>query len=164
MAGRLVPTAGDRELRADYLDRYRLWFVDRAMHVNPSRYLSPNEGFEHRHGQGPTDTQVISYQGVLHQALHDVAAWAERGVEPPGETTYQLVDGQIEVPPTAAARGCVQPVATLTVNGGDRADVAVGEPVELVGNVDVPPAAGVVVWGSPFGKAANLARVRVVVT
>jgi hypothetical protein len=201
---------------ADFLDRYRLWFVDRAMHVNPSRYLSPNEGFEPRHGHGPTDTQVISYQGVLHQALRDVAAWAERGVEPPGETAYQLVDGQIEVPPTAAERAGVQPVVTLTVNGGDRADVAVGEPIELVGDVEVPPAAGVVVsaewdydgsgtyadvehfthgpsvqrlmrkhtfdepgtWfvtlraasqradaaGSPFGKAANLARVRVVVT
>jgi hypothetical protein len=201
---------------ADFLDRYRLWFVDRAMHVNPSRYLSPNEGFEPRHGHGPTDTQIVSYQGVLHQALRDVAAWAERGVEPPGETRYQLVDGQIEVPPTAAARGGVQPVVTLTVNGGDRADVTVGEPVELVGDVEVPPAAGVVVsaewdydgsgayadvedvtegratqrltrthvfdepgtWfvtlraasqradavGSPFGRAENLARVRVVVT
>ena len=73
----------------EFLDRYRLWFVDRAMHVNPSRYLSPNEGFEPRHGHGPTDTQIVSYQGVLHQALRDVAAWAERGVEPPGETTYQ---------------------------------------------------------------------------
>ncbi len=110
----------------------------------------------------------------------------------------------------------MQPVVTLTVNGGDRADVAVGEPVELVGDVDVPPGAGVVVsaewdydgsgvyadvedvtearpaqrvtrthtfaepgtWfvtlraasqradavGSPFGRAENLARVRVVVT
>ena len=128
-----------------YLDRYRLWFVDRAMHVNPSRYLSPNEGLEPRQGHGPTDTQIVSYQGVLHQALRDVAAWAERGVEPPAETTYRLVDGQIEVPPTAAERGGVQPVVTLTVNGGDRADVAVGEPVELVGDIEVPPGAGVVV-------------------
>ena len=39
----------------------------------------------------------------------------------------------------------MQPVVTLTVNGGERADVAVGEPVELVGDVEVPPGAGVVV-------------------
>ena len=32
---------------------------------------------------GPTDTQIVAYNGVLHQALRDVAAWAERGVEPP---------------------------------------------------------------------------------
>ena len=118
--------------------------------------------------------------------------------------------------PTAAERGGVQPVVTLTVNGGARADVAVGESVELVGDVDVPQGAGVVVsaewdydgsgtypdvadltelrasqrvtsthafdepgtWfvtlraasqraevvGSQFGRAENLARVRVVVT
>jgi hypothetical protein len=110
----------------------------------------------------------------------------------------------------------VQPVVTLTVNGSDRADVAAGRPVDLVGQIDVPPGAGVVVsaaWdvdgtgtyddivrfadraatqqvtrsqtfdepgtyfvtlrataqrdvavGSPYGQAANLARVRVVVT
>ena len=101
------------------------------------------------------------------------------------------------------------------MNGGDRADVAVGESVELVGDIEVPPGTGVVVsaewdydgsgtypdveditaaessrrvtrtqtfntagtWfvtlrtasqradqvGSPFGRAENLARVRVVV-
>jgi hypothetical protein len=152
----------------------------------------------------------------LHQALRDLAAWVERGIEPPGETRYELVGGQIQVPPTAAERGGVQPVVTLTANGGERADVAVGEPVELVGTVDVPAGAGVVVsaeWdydgegtyadadrftelasaqrlarehvfdepgtyfvtlraaaqredsvGSPFGRALNLARARVVVT
>jgi hypothetical protein len=199
-----------------YLDRYRLWFVDRAMHVNPSRYLSPTEDHEPRQGHGPTDTQIVAYNGVLHQALRDVAAWAERGVEPPRETSYEVVDGQIQVPATAAERGGVQPVVTLTAKGGERADVGVGEPVALVGEVEVPPGAGVVVsaewdydgtgtypdadrvgdgataqhverahafdqpgtWfvtlrvasqraesvGSPFGRALNLARVRVVVT
>jgi hypothetical protein len=128
-----------------YTDRYRLWFVDRAMHVNPSRYLSPNEGDQPQQGHGPTDTQVVAYNGVLHQALRDVAAWAERGVEPPAETSYRVVDGQIEVAADAAERRGVQPVVTLTVGGGERADVAVGESVELRGQVEVPPGAGVVV-------------------
>jgi hypothetical protein len=128
-----------------FTDRYRLWFVDRAMHVNPSRYLSPNEGQHPQTGHGPTNTQIVAYNGVLHQAIRDVAAWAERGVEPPRETSYRVVDGQIELPPTAAARGGVQPVVTLTANGGERADVAAGETVELVGDIEVPPDAGVVV-------------------
>jgi hypothetical protein len=200
----------------DHVDRYRLWFVDRAMHVNPSRYLSPNEGQQPQQGHGPTDTQIVAYNGVLQQAIRDVAAWAERGVEPPAPTSYRVVDGQIELPSAAAERGGVQPVVTLTVDGGERADVAVGEAVELVGDVDVPPGAGVVVsaeWdfdgsgafadaesfpdgapsrhvartrafdapgtyfvtlraaaqreeavGSPYGRALNLARVRVVVS
>jgi hypothetical protein len=203
------------EQGGDHIDRYRLWYVDRAMHVNPSRYLSPNEGAQLQSGHGPTDTQIVAYAGVLHQAIRDVAAWAEQGVEPPATTSYTVIDGQVEVPPAAAERLGVQPVVTLTVNGGDRADVAVGEPVELTGFVEVPPGAGVVVsteWdadgsgafadvsrysegetsvgavraqtfdepgthfvtlratsqradrsGSPFGRARNLARVRVVV-
>ena len=87
-----------------YADDYRLWFVDRAMHVNPSRYLSPNEGDQPQLGHGPTDTHIVPYNGVLHQALRDVAAWAERGVEPPTETSYRVEDGQVVVPPTAAER------------------------------------------------------------
>jgi hypothetical protein len=39
----------------------------------------------------------------------------------------------------------VQPVPTLTVDGAERVDVAVGEPVTFVGRADVPPRAGVVV-------------------
>jgi hypothetical protein len=128
-----------------YVDRYRLWFVDRAMHVNPSRYLSPNEGVAPQQDHGPTDTQIVAYNGVLHQAIRDVAAWAERGVAPPEETRYDVVDGQVEVAATAADRRGVQPVLTLTVDGGERADVGVGESVELVGEVEVPPDAGVVV-------------------
>jgi hypothetical protein len=137
---RVVAEQGD-----GYVDRYRLWYVDRAMHVNPSRYLSPNEGAQPQQGHGPTDTQIVAYDGVLHQAIRDVAAWAERGVEPPAETRYEVVDGQVEVPSTAAERRGVQPVVTVTVDGGERADVGVGEPVELVGAVEVPPGAGVVV-------------------
>jgi hypothetical protein len=129
----------------EHRDRYRVWFVDRAMHVNPSRYLSPNEGIDAQSGHGPTDTHIVNYSGVLHQALRDVAAWAERGVVPPAETTYRVVEGQIELPPRASERGGVQPVVTLTVNGGARADVTVGEAFELVGDVEVPPGAGVVV-------------------
>ncbi|MDH3706484.1 MAG: hypothetical protein OES57_10480 [Acidimicrobiia bacterium] len=197
-------------------EQYRLWFVDHAMHVNPSRYLSPNEGAEVVEGHGPTDTHIVSYTGILQQALRDVAAWAEQGITPPAGTNYHMDDGQVVVPPTAHERRGVQPVVTLTVDGGARADVAVGEPVELVGVAEVPPDAGVIVsaeWdddgrgtyperevfedptdtrmltrttsfpepgthfvtlrvasqrhralGTPYGKARNLDRIRVVVS
>src|SRR5262249_8095832 len=101
----------------EHVNRYRLWYVDRAMHVNPSRYLPPTEGADQRVGHGPTDTQIVAYHGVLHQAIRDVAAWAEDGVEPPATTSYEVVDGQVIVAPTAAERLGVQPVVTLAVNG-----------------------------------------------
>jgi hypothetical protein len=89
----------------------------------------------------------VTYRGVLEQALRDLAAWVERGIAPPPSTNYALVDGQIEVPPTAADRRGIQPVVTLTANGNARADVAVGEVVEFSALVEVPVGAGTVVAG-----------------
>ncbi len=126
-------------------DQYRLWYTDRAMHVNPSRYMSPTEGVAPVEDHGTSFTHVISYSGILQQALRDVAAWAERGVIPPAETNYRVEDGQIHVPDRAAERKGVQPVVELRANGGPRADVKVGETVELVGAIEVPPGAGVIV-------------------
>jgi hypothetical protein len=126
-------------------DQYRLWFVDHAMHVNPGSYMTPSEG-------GPTttvgswvDTHIISYAGLLQQALRDVAAWAEKGIAPPESTSYRMDDGQVIVPPTAAARKSIQPVVTLTANGGQRAEVRVGQPVTLSAVAEVPPHAGAIV-------------------
>src|SRR5690606_5143668 len=79
------------------------------------------------------------------QALRDVAAWVEKGIPPPPSTSYKYVDGQIEIPPTAAARRGIQPVVTLTANGGARADVKVGQPVTFTGVVEAPPKTGRVV-------------------
>jgi hypothetical protein len=203
-------------LGARFEDQYRIWFLDHCMHVNPSRYLMPTEGDAPEEHHSPADTHIVSYSGVLQQALRDVAAWAERGIAPPAETPYRYDDGQILLPARAAERRGVQPVVALTANGGARADVRVGEAVDLVGRIEVPPSAGVVVsaewdydgsgayadaetfaggteartvrrthafeqpgtWfvalragsqrpaaaGTPFARALDLARVRVVVT
>ena len=112
-------------------DQYRLWFVDHAMHGAP--VMRPDETT-----RPARNTRIVNYRGVLEQALRDVAAWAERGVAPPSSTSYELVDGQIVVPPTAADRKGIQPVVTLTANGGTRAEVAVGDVVEFSALVEVP--------------------------
>jgi hypothetical protein len=197
-------------------DQYRVWFLDHAMHVNPSRYLMPTEGDAPEEHHSTADTHIVSYSGVLQQALRDVAAWAEQGVAPPAETPYRYDDGQIHLPAGAVERRGVQPVVELMANGGERADVKVGQAVEFVGRIEAPPGAGVVVsaeWdfdgsgayaaaetftdglqertvqrthafetpgtylvalraasqrptamGTPFGKAFDLGRARVVVT
>ena len=124
-------------LGSDLDDRYRLWFVDHAMHTSP--FAGPDDPRPVR------TTRAVSYAGVLQQALRDLSAWVEHGVAPPPSTTYEVVDGQVQVPPTAAARGGIQPVVTATANGGVRTDVAVGETVEFAAVIDVPPGAGTVV-------------------
>jgi len=123
-------------------DQYRLWFLDHAMHVNPSRYLMPTEGYSPKEHHSTADTHIVSYSGVLQQALRDVSAWAEKGISPPKETRYHVEYSQIVVPCKAKDRGGIQPVVDLTANRGERADVKVGEEVNLVALIEVPPGTG----------------------
>ena len=81
-------------------DQFRLWFVDNAMHVNPSNYMTPSEGGPTVAGTSWVDSHIISYSGVLQQALRDVAAWAEQGIAPAPSTNYEVDDGQIVIPAT----------------------------------------------------------------
>ena len=83
-------------------DQYRLWFVDNAMHVTPNSYMTPSEGGATNAAFSPVNTRIVSYAGLLQQALRDVAAWAERGIAPPESTSYKMDDAQVVVPPTAA--------------------------------------------------------------
>ncbi len=118
-------------------DQFRLWFVDRAMHTGP---------FPGRSESRPArTTRTVPYVGVLQQALRDLSAWVEQGLAPPASTDYAVVDGQVVVPKTAAARKGVQPVVGMRANGGERAEVMVGEAVAFEARIDVPPGTGVVV-------------------
>jgi len=118
-------------------DKFRLWLVDHAMHLAP--FVGPDDPRPVR------TTRIVSYRGVLEQALRDVAAWVEHGVAPPGSTNYQVVDGQVLVPAKASERHGVQPTIDLTANGARRAQVAVGELVEFAASIEVPLGAGTVV-------------------
>jgi hypothetical protein len=112
-------------------ENFRLWFTDHALHGDQERQADA--------------TRTVSYLGVLHQALRDLSAWAEKGVAPPANTSYKVVDGQVQVPAMAAERRGIQPVVTVTANGGARAEVMVGKPVTFSAVIEVPPDAGRVV-------------------
>lgn len=121
-----------KENQGESLDNnFRLWFTDHANHAD----------FEH-----PGDpTHIVSYLGVLHQALRDLSAWVEKGVTPPSNTNYKIVEGQVEVPSSAAERMGIQPVIELKANGNERAEVKVGQSVVFTAAVEVPPHTGKVV-------------------
>jgi len=116
-----------------------------------------------------SNTWLVDYFPVIEQGLVDLCRWVEEGIAPPS-TAYEYADGQVTLPDTAAERGGIQPVVTVTVNGGVRADVGAGTPVTLEVSTDVPEGAGSIVevqwdfdgWGSfPFshevdGKATSL--------
>ncbi|HEX7821855.1 MAG TPA: hypothetical protein VF463_14700 [Sphingobium sp.] len=110
---------------------FRLWYTDHALHGDDMKQDDA--------------TRTVSYLGVLQQALRDLSAWVEKGIAPPETTGYRIDDSQVVVPATAAERKGIQPVVTLTANGGERADVAVGQPVRFTGTITVPPGAGSVI-------------------
>jgi hypothetical protein len=90
-----------------------------------------------------SNTRFIS-GGSGDQNLQDLVDWVERGVEPLG-TNYTYADGRVTLPPTAAERGGIQPIATASANGGVRAEVGVGEAVELEVHAEVHPKAGTII-------------------
>ncbi len=116
---------------ADIDEKYRLWYVDNANHTDPTTEEQ--------------QTHAVPYSGTVQYALRELSAWVEQGVAPPPTSEYEVRDGQVHVPSTAAERKGIQPVVHLSVNGGDRAEVAVGESVSLTARIDVPPAPGQVV-------------------
>jgi hypothetical protein len=130
---RVEATLGDR-----FDDRYRVWFTDNAMHGDPA--AAPQMDL-----RPARSTRIVGYRGVLEQALRDVAAWVERGVAPPASTSYEVVDGQVVVPASAAARRGIQPVVHLAADGRERAHVAVGDPVTFSALVEVPANTGTIV-------------------
>jgi hypothetical protein len=83
--------------------------------------------------------------GVFQQSIQDLMAWVERGVTPPPSTAYTIRGGQVIPAPRAADRHGLQPVMNLTVNGGTRATVGVGQPVKLAARLEMPPQGGGIV-------------------
>lgn len=109
-------------------DYFRLWYVNRALHGDLANM--------------PAEHQIVSYLGILHQALLDVAAWVEKGISPAASTAYHIDDGQVFTPPNATERLGIQPSIQLWVNGGKSARVKVGEPVSLTAVAALPSGTG----------------------
>ncbi|SFF20713.1 PKD domain-containing protein [Spirosoma endophyticum] len=132
-------------------NHFRLWFTDHANHAD---FVRPGD-----------PTHLVSYLGVLQQALRDLSLWVEKGVAPPATTNYNVVDGQVAVPANASARKGIQPVIALTVNGEKRIEVAVGKPVNFTAVIEVPGNTGKVVSADwDFDGAGTFPMVGKIVT
>lgn len=112
-------------------EHFRLYYTEHALHGDEPELEDPS--------------RVVSYQGMLQQALRDLAAWVEQGVPPPQSSQYQIVNGQVVVPAEAQHRRGLQATVDLTVNGGKSATIEAGEAVNLAATVSAPPKAGVIV-------------------
>ena len=112
-------------------DNFRLWFTD---HANHGDFAVPGD-----------PTHIVSYLGVLQQALLDLSNWVENGVAPGASTNYEVVDGQVIVRETARERKGIQPVIDLQANDSKRAEVSVNEKVNLTAVIEVPKNQGSIV-------------------
>ncbi|WP_457967242.1 PKD domain-containing protein [Arthrobacter sp. D1-29] len=119
-------------LGAAAADTYRVYFNDHADHQD-----APVTGERAKH--------LVNWYGMAEQALRDVSAWAEKGIEPPASTNYQVTDAQIVVPDNAAARRGIQPTVDLTTQGKETAAAEAGQAVPLSAKAQVPPGAGKIV-------------------
>ena len=108
-------------------DDFRLYYMENTMHGDVA-WLENN--------------MVTNYLGALQQALLDVSAWVEKGIEPLPDTEYRYENGQIYVPDNAKERRGMQPVVTLTANGETCLHVKAGEPVKLEAKALLPQGAG----------------------
>ncbi|MCP5400849.1 MAG: hypothetical protein H6917_00510 [Novosphingobium sp.] len=119
---------------AEATDNVRLYYTNHALH---------GDALPEQMAESPA--RIVNYVPVLQQALRDVAAWVEKGVVPPSSTQYEIVEGQVVTPENAAQRKGIQPTVQLSVDGGERVEVGVGEPVTFTGVVTVPPGTGAIV-------------------
>jgi hypothetical protein len=133
---------------------FRLYYQENGIH---GVFLDPLPG--------KFGTMTAATGGTLHQVLLDLADWAEKDIAPRSSTRHSVDRlNQVVLPASASARGGHQPVTRLIVNGGKRAEVAVNQPVSLVGRTTMPPGPGKVVqyeWylGSPDFKFEPAERI-----
>ena len=123
---RVVENLGDQ---TDH--HFVLWFTD---HANHGDFAVPGD-----------PTHIVSYLGVIHQALRDLSAWVENGIYPPKTTNYSIVDGQVIVPEKANDRKGIQPTLSVLANDSCMARVQVGEKVAFSVAIQVPAQTGKIV-------------------
>lgn len=109
-------------------EHYRVYFFDNAFHDDQSATVD--------------ELHLISYLGGLHQALLDLSAWVEKGIEPAKSSEYKIESGQIVLVKTADKRGGIQPVVKLFANGDVRTTVSCGDTVKFTADIQIPEGAG----------------------
>lgn len=115
-------------------ENFRLYYHDNSIHDDRAGYQDDPQ-------------HQVDYIGTLHQALLDVAAWAEKGIEPLPTMNYTFEDGQIRLPEKASERGGMQPVvsagcASKEMEYTKKVTVKAGEAVTFLAKIEMPPHAG----------------------
>jgi hypothetical protein len=122
---------------------YRLWMMDNADHLP----WGPRDQWGSSDAPAPKAADhIVAYQGECEQALLYLNDWVAHGAQPPAGTNYAIdADTQTVVIGDAAQRGGVQPLVSLSVNGGDKIDVNAGQSVTFAMKAQAPAGIGRIV-------------------
>lgn len=112
-------------------ENFRLYFTDHANHAD---FPTPGD-----------PTHIVSYIGVIQQALLDLSDWVEKGISPPASTSYKIVDGQVIVSQNANERKGIQPLVSLSSENTDHVIVTRGDKVNFSAEIQLPPTCGKIV-------------------
>ena len=112
-------------------NHFRVWFTDHANHAD---FANPGD-----------PTHVVSYLGVLQQALRDLSAWVEKDITPPVSTTYTIENGQVIVPAKAKERKGIQPTIVLKANGKVSTTTKISKAVTFTAEIEVPENTGKII-------------------
>ena len=124
----------ERVIESEREGDFRIWLTENANHLKTNDLVLPD-----------LDNILINYNFIVQQAILDLIAWVENGVEPPKSTSYNVVDSQLIPEDIGAARGGIQPIVNLTVNGDESTIVTSGGSVTLSASIQVPQGTGEIV-------------------
>ncbi len=113
---------------------FRLWFMDNCLHGETAEAVAGNRF-------------CVDYNGMLNQALIDVAKWCEKGIAPHANVPYRIEEGQVILPDDIKERGGLQPAVRLEVENADNpacVQVKAGDKVALRATVEAAPNTGIV--------------------
>lgn len=109
-------------------ENFRLWYNDNCPHGDATEVGD--------------DLRVVSYLGMLRQALLDLANWVEKGIEPTPPSGYRLIDNQVILDEDPKTRCGVQPMVNLLAEDGECVKIKAGEQVRFCADITMPEAAG----------------------
>ncbi|MGN0255117.1 MAG: hypothetical protein ACI4D6_03945 [Chordicoccus sp.] len=89
----------------------------------------------------------VDYNGMLNQALVDVAKWCENGIAPHADVPYRIEEGQVILPDDIKERGGLQPAVRLEIENAASpvcAHIKAGDRVKFKAYVKAAPDTGIV--------------------
>lgn len=114
-------------------DQLAINFIEHAAHI-------PNYFYPATTLPAPA-SRLIDYEACLHQAIRDVIAWVEHDINPTQSAYRRTPSNAIELA-SGVARGGLQPVVSLRVNGAVRADISADDAVEFTVIAEMPTGTG----------------------